>query len=85
MSDVKERRIRILRVQGATCGPTCVQIVKDLVKQGELPSDTELEAVSYPNNFLTMGQIDMRIRSQEFSPVQPLDKIPAIVREIPAE
>lgn len=83
MSDVKERRIRILRVQGATCWPKCVQIVKCLVERGELPSDTELEAVSYPHNFLTMGQMDMRIRSQEFSTVLPCSAIPAIEREIP--
>ena len=83
MSDVKERRIRILRVQGTGCWPTCVQIVKGLVERGELPSDTELEAVSYPRNILINGQIEMRIRSQEFSPVLPCSAIPAIEREIP--
>ena len=80
MSDVKERRIRILRVQGKKYSwSECGKIIRGLVERGELPSDTVLEKA------LINGQIDMRIRSQEFSPVQPLDKIPAIVKEIPAD
>ena len=86
MSDVKERRIRILRVQGKKYSwSECGKIIRGLVERGELPSDTVLEKVGHNDNFLINGQIDMRIRSQEFSPVQPLDKIPAIVKEIPAD
>jgi len=115
MSDVKERRIRILRVQGkkyssaqAWLGSStrarsrfgCMEfflatypirtilfgkIIRGLVERGELPSDTVLEKVGHNDNFLINGQIDIRIRSQKFLPVQPLDKISAIVKEIPAD